>query len=140
MITTSMTTNNTTNESLTGREIELARLFVQEAMTNTEAAMHLGLSPKTVEAHKWNIYRKLGVRNVAGLANCLRGELYPKAKKLTPRQEEVVALLRKAYTNQQIAKELGIADNTVKRHLQNIYAGMGNTRSRRVVLATTKPQ
>ena len=40
---------------------------------------------------------------------------------LTQRQKEVLALLRKGLTNQEICKALNISPNTVKVHLANIY-------------------
>ena len=46
-------------ESLTGRELEIARLVVARR-TNPEIAAELFLSIKTVETHMRNIFRKLG--------------------------------------------------------------------------------
>ena len=51
---------------LTSREIDVAAVLSRGA-TTAEAADELGVSPKTVEAHRANIYRKLGIRNVAQL-------------------------------------------------------------------------
>jgi DNA-binding CsgD family transcriptional regulator len=53
--------------SLTGRELELARLVV-DRKTNPHIAAQLFLSPKTVETHLRNIFRKLGDANRAELA------------------------------------------------------------------------
>lgn len=57
---------------LTGREEEVARLVAGGA-TNREVASTLFLSPKTVERHLANVFRKLEVRNrtelAAGLAD-----------------------------------------------------------------------
>jgi DNA-binding NarL/FixJ family response regulator len=47
-------------ESLTGRELEIARLVVQRR-TNPQIAAELFLSLKTVETHMRNIFRKLNV-------------------------------------------------------------------------------
>jgi DNA-binding NarL/FixJ family response regulator len=47
-------------DSLTGRELQVARLIV-DRNTNPEIAARLFLSPKTVETHIRNIFRKLGV-------------------------------------------------------------------------------
>jgi len=44
-----------------------------------------------------------------------------KNKELTPRQKEILALLRKGFTNNEICKILCISSNTVKVHLANIY-------------------
>jgi DNA-binding NarL/FixJ family response regulator len=58
-------------EPLTEREQEIARL-VTEGATNREIAQVLFLSPKTVERHVSNMFRKVGVRNRAELAARLR--------------------------------------------------------------------
>jgi DNA-binding NarL/FixJ family response regulator len=53
--------------ALTERELQLARLVV-ERKTNPQIAGELFLSPKTVETHLRNIFRKLGVANRVELA------------------------------------------------------------------------
>jgi DNA-binding NarL/FixJ family response regulator len=56
---------------LTVREREIAGL-VAAAMSSKEVAAKLGLSTRTVEKHRANIYAKLGVRDVVGLTRwCL---------------------------------------------------------------------
>jgi DNA-binding NarL/FixJ family response regulator len=51
---------------LTGREREVLRLIV-EGRTNKETAAALGISHRTVETHRENILKKLGIRSVAEL-------------------------------------------------------------------------
>lgn len=51
---------------LTSREREVLRLIV-EGRTNKETAATLGISHRTVETHRENILKKLGVRSVAEL-------------------------------------------------------------------------
>jgi DNA-binding NarL/FixJ family response regulator len=64
-------------ETLTERELELARLVV-DRKTNPEIAAELYLSQKTVETHLRNIFRKVGVANRVELARLVeqaeRGE------------------------------------------------------------------
>ena len=49
---------------------------------------------------------------------------------LTPRENEVSALVCRGHTNNQIGKELGISSSTVKRHLGSVFEKQGvSTRS-----------
>lgn len=47
------------------------------------------------------------------------------ARPLTPRQVEVVALMHQGLANKQIAQFLGLSENTVRRHVQDILALLG---------------
>jgi DNA-binding NarL/FixJ family response regulator len=53
-------------ESLTARELDVLRHIVA-GRTNKETASELGISHRTVETHRENILKKLGVRSVAEL-------------------------------------------------------------------------
>ncbi|TND10597.1 MAG: LuxR family transcriptional regulator [Bacteroidetes bacterium] len=53
-------------EQLTSREIEIIRL-IAEGLTNTEIGEKLFISPRTVDTHRTNIFRKLNVSNAADL-------------------------------------------------------------------------
>lgn len=44
---------------------------------------------------------------------------------LTPRQWEMIRLVATGATNRQIARQLGITENTVRKHLENAYARLG---------------
>lgn len=61
--------------TLTPREISVARLL-SEGLTTAQAAARLTVSPKTIEAHRTSIYRKLGIRNVAQLTRLVAGAEY----------------------------------------------------------------
>lgn len=54
------------------REREVLALLA-ESLSNREMAARLGLSERTVEGHRNNVYRKLRVHNAAQLASVLRG-------------------------------------------------------------------
>ncbi|MCY0388099.1 response regulator transcription factor [Robbsia sp. Bb-Pol-6] len=58
-------------EALSPRERCIAEGLV-EGRSNKAIAHALGLSAKTISAHKRNIFRKLGVRNLIELVDCLR--------------------------------------------------------------------
>ena len=53
--------------------------------------------------------------------------LHPHTVTLTEREKDVVALVKEGKTNKEIAEELFISHNTVKKHLQNIYQKYGVT-------------
>lgn len=52
--------------ALTPRQKEILRLVAQ-GLTNREVAHHLKISVRTVEVHRFNLMRRLRVRNVAQL-------------------------------------------------------------------------
>jgi DNA-binding NarL/FixJ family response regulator len=72
-----------TGAPLTEREQEIARL-VAEGSTNREIAQLLFLSPKTVERHVSNVFKKVGVRNRAELASRLGSREVGHRTPLTP--------------------------------------------------------
>jgi DNA-binding CsgD family transcriptional regulator len=49
-----------TRDDLTAQELQIARL-VAEGLSNREVAAHLFLSPRTIDFHLRNIFRKLGI-------------------------------------------------------------------------------
>ena len=61
-----------TRDDLTPQERRVAAL-VAEGLTNREVAARLFLSPKTIETHLGNVYRKLGVRSRTQLARVVAG-------------------------------------------------------------------
>jgi len=56
--------------ALTPREREVAE-HLNEGLSNKEVALKLACSPRTVEIHRARIFKKLSVRNVAGLVRRL---------------------------------------------------------------------
>lgn len=56
----------TSVSALTPRQGEILRLVAQ-GLTNREIASHLEISVRTVEVHRFNLMRRLRVRNVAQL-------------------------------------------------------------------------
>jgi len=61
-----------TRDELTAQELQVA-LIVAGGASNRDAAARLFLSPKTIEKHLGNAYRKLGVRSRTQLARRLEG-------------------------------------------------------------------
>lgn len=64
--TKSLSLNFPGREPLTRREREVLELF-STGLSNKEAGRELGISPRTIEDHRANIMRKLGVRNATEL-------------------------------------------------------------------------
>ena len=63
--------------NLTAREQEVMRLLA-EGRTVRQAAAELGVSGKTVEAHKFNLMRKLDIHNKAQLVTAaIRRKILP---------------------------------------------------------------
>ena len=54
----------------------------------------------------------------------------PHAARLTAREDEVLSLMHRDMTNKQIAQQLGISVNTVKKHLAHVFAKQGQHRRR----------
>ncbi len=57
---------NTPTVLLTERELEIMRMIAME-QTNFEIAEKLFISPKTVETHRKNLMKKIGVKNSLGI-------------------------------------------------------------------------
>lgn len=55
------------NYHLSDREIQIMHMIYHE-FTNTEIGSMLKISPRTVESHRMNIMRKIGVKNSIGIA------------------------------------------------------------------------
>jgi DNA-binding CsgD family transcriptional regulator len=56
------------------------------------------------------------------------------ASVLTPREREILALVRQGKTNAEVGRELWISPGTVRKHLENVYEKLG-VRSRTAALA-----
>jgi two-component system invasion response regulator UvrY len=55
-------------DALSRREVEIIS-FIKKGLTSKETAEALGLSVKTVEVHRYNILKKLNLRNTTALIN-----------------------------------------------------------------------
>jgi DNA-binding NarL/FixJ family response regulator len=51
----------------------------------------------------------------------------PASERLTSREQEVLALIARGFSNKRIARELGIAEKTVKTHVGHVLAKLGVT-------------
>jgi DNA-binding NarL/FixJ family response regulator len=58
---------------LSRREIEIVKL-IKEGLSSKEVALRLDISLKTVEVHRYNILKKLNLRNTASLVNFINAQ------------------------------------------------------------------
>ncbi len=58
---------------LSRREIEIVKL-IKEGMSSKEIALKLDISLKTVEVHRYNILKKLNLKNTASLVNFINAQ------------------------------------------------------------------
>ena len=89
-----------------------------------------GLSGETFESRVFEIAEEHGlspdaVLNMASLAAEEYNEKVANWHKLTPRQQEVAALICRGYTNREIARQLHISISTVKTHIRYILPKFG---------------
>ena len=59
--------------------------------------------------------------------------------RLTPRQREIVGLLRQGLCNKEISRQLGISTNTVKIHIHAIFQATGVNNRRQLMLREVVP-
>jgi DNA-binding NarL/FixJ family response regulator len=58
---------------------------------------------------------------------------------LTPRERQIVELVRKGCSNKEIAQALGVVEDTVKKHLQSVFGKLGVRRRALVALSPRHP-
>ena len=46
-------------------------------------------------------------------------------RKLTPRELEIMELVKQGLTNKQIARRLGLSEQTIKNHLSSVFKKLG---------------
>jgi DNA-binding NarL/FixJ family response regulator len=54
----------------------------------------------------------------------------------TPREQQILALLKQGLSNKQIARRLDVVEDTVKKHLQHVYDKLGVRRRTMVILSS----
>jgi len=64
----------------------------------------------------------------------------PPAEKLTPRQLDILASVTRGFTNADIAKQLGLQEQSVKEHISAIFAKIGAANRSEAVAITLRKQ
>jgi len=87
----------------------------------------------------------IGQESVSDLVKALRGlvpqvaeEARRKTFGLTPREQEIISVIVLGYTNKSIAEKFSISEDTVKRHLTNIFDKLGVSNRLELALLTLK--
>ncbi len=111
---------------LSAREAEVAR-EVLAGQDVEEIAASLFLSPGTVRAHVSRVLCAFGVATRVGLLAAVGVDAVEPAPRppLSPRQEEVAALVAAGRTNKQVAAEIGISVKGVEKHVGDVLARWG---------------
>lgn len=109
-------------------------------VSKSSSAAELGKAIQAVHNGELWVERKT-------MAKLMESEIIPDAKiqqkkntkgVLTPREQEVLHLLVKGYTNKEIAQELAVSEKTVKSHLSNIFKKFNVTRRLQAILHAIK--
>lgn len=117
----------------------------KETVINAMRAGAMGYVPKTAKpqaiagALRLVADRQIYVPTVA-IENLFKTRKPANAHQLTDRQRDVMRLVIKGLANKEIARELDISQNTVKRHLQLVYTYFGVSSRTQAVLAATRNQ
>lgn len=87
-----------------------------------------------LDGHYWLAGRR--IPNLVKTLEQLREDAAKPFRKfgLTPRESEIVAEIVKGLTNKELAEKLGISEDTIKRHLSNIFNKTGASHRLELVL------
>jgi DNA-binding NarL/FixJ family response regulator len=116
---------------LSDREAEIGRL-VADGATNRQVAQLLHLSEHTVRAHVSRVLAAFSVATRSGLPAAMAAAGWASEApertsygRLTPRQEQVAALVADGLSNRDIGERLGLSVRTVERHVGDVLERWG---------------
>ncbi|HEY2861782.1 MAG TPA: response regulator transcription factor [Terracidiphilus sp.] len=117
-----LTSTITTQQIIEALHIGARGIVLKDAL-----AGHLQTAIKTVAAGDYWIGGKRVVNLVSALHDLMQQASVPQRKTfgLTPRELEVVGSIVEGCSNRDIAKQFGLSEETVKRHLSNIFDKTG---------------
>lgn len=125
--------------ALTQREGDVLELLL-EGLSSKEIGRRLGISKATVRCHVQHVLTKLGVGSRAKAAVLVRGVAgaadpeaaagpaevadaeHERAKKLTPREMQVLRCLAGGLGRSEIAERLFVSPHTARTHVQRVLA------------------
>lgn len=116
-----------TSTITTQQIIEALQIGARGIVLKNVLADHLRTAISTVHAGDYWIGGKRVVNLVGALQELMDKAAAPPPKTygLTPRELEVVGCIVEGFSNRDIAKEFGLSEETVKRHLSNIFDKTG---------------
>jgi DNA-binding NarL/FixJ family response regulator len=117
-----LTSTITTQQIIEALQIGARGIVLKEAL-----AGHLQTAIRTVAAGDYWIGGKRVVNLVSALRDLMQQAIVPPRKTygLTPREMEVVGAIVEGCSNRDIARQFGLSEETVKRHLSNIFDKTG---------------
>jgi DNA-binding NarL/FixJ family response regulator len=117
-----LTSTITTQQIIEALHIGARGIVLKDAL-----AGHLHTAIRTVHAGDYWIGGKRVVNLVSALHNLMEQAQVPQRKTygLTPRELEVVGQIVEGCSNRDIAKQFSLSEETVKRHLSNIFDKTG---------------
>lgn len=123
--------NKFSGPKLTKREAEVLK-FIGQGLTSKQVAKNLHIATSTVETHRRNLLDKLGLKNSKELLRFAVANGYADSQKereidldkalskLTKREKEIFHLIVQGASDTEIVSILGIKEETVNKHRQNI--------------------
>jgi DNA-binding NarL/FixJ family response regulator len=117
-----LTSTITTQQIIEALQIGARGIVLKDAL-----ASHLQTAIRTVHAGDYWIGGKRVVNLVSALHELMQQAAVPQRKTygLTPRELEVVGCIVEGCSNRDIAKQFSLSEETVKRHLSNIFDKTG---------------
>ena len=117
-----LTSTITTQQIIEALQIGARGIVLKDALSD-----HLQTSIRTVIAGDYWIGGKRVVNLVSALHQLMQQAAVPQRKTygLTPRELEVVGCIVEGCSNRDIAKQFSLSEETVKRHLSNIFDKTG---------------
>ena len=117
-----LTSTITTQQIIEALQIGARGIVLKDALAN-----HLQTAIRTVHAGDYWIGGKRVITLVSALHDLMQQAAPPQRKTygLTPRELEVVGCIVEGCSNRDIAKQFGLSEETVKRHLSNIFDKTG---------------
>ncbi|MGH9522137.1 MAG: response regulator [Terriglobales bacterium] len=106
--------------------VQVVRLGARGLVLKSEGPERLFAAIRTVANGELAFSEEIAQQVLSAMAGQSREEQEPSnLKRLSERERQIAALIARGLKNKDIGRELGISENTVKRHLQSIFNKTG---------------